>query len=97
MKDKLGFGVQLKTFVDINENQYCVSTVNLGSNLVPYAGFETMVFNACDYEIHEYSEFDEFTERYKTEQQAIIGHLNIIEKLIYKLREEVKWNTNMEI
>ena len=90
MKDKLGFGVQLKTFVDINENQYCVSTVNLGSNLVPYAGFETMVFNACDYEIHEYSEFDEFTERYKTEQQAIIGHLNIIEKLIYKLREEVK-------
>lgn len=90
MKYKVEFGVQLKTFVDINENQYCVSTVNLGSNLVPYAGFETMVFNACDYEIHEYSEFDEFTERYKTEQQAIIGHMNTTEKLICKLREEEK-------
>lgn len=89
MNDKVEFGVQLKTFVDINENQYCVSTVDLGSNLIPYAGFETMVFNACDYKIYNYSEFDEFTERYKTEQQAIIGHLNIIEKLICKLREEV--------
>ncbi len=85
---KYQYGVKLKTFVDINENQYCVSTVDLGSNLVPYAGFETMIFNACDYKIHDYSELEEFAERYKTEQQAIIGHLNIVEKLIYKLREE---------
>lgn len=88
MKDKLKFGVQLKTYVDINENQYCVSTVDLGDNLVPYAGFETMIFNACYYKISDYSELEEFTERYKTEQQAIIGHLNKVEKLICKLREE---------
>lgn len=82
------YGVQLKTFVDINEEQYCVSTVDLGGNLIPYAGFETMVFNACDYEIYNYAELDEFTDRYKTEQHALIGHLNTIEKLIRKLREE---------
>ena len=88
MNNKVKYGVQLKTFITINEDQYCVSTVDLGGNLVPYAGFETMVFKACDYEIYNYSEFEEFTERYKTEQQAIIGHLNIVEKLIYKSREE---------
>lgn len=81
-------GVQLKTFVDINENQYCVSTVYVGGNLLPYEGFETMVFNAYEYKIHDYSEFDEFTERYKIEQLAIIGHMNTTEKLIYKLKEE---------
>lgn len=90
MKYKLKYGVQLKTFVDINENQYCVSTVDVGGNLLPYAGFETMVFTACDYKINNYREVDEFTDRYKTEQQAIIGHLNTIENLIYKLREEEK-------
>lgn len=88
MKDNVEFGVQLKTFVDINENQYCVSTVDLGCNLRPYAGFETMVFTAYDYKINNYREFDEFTDGYKTEQQAIIGHLNTIEKLICKLKEE---------
>lgn len=82
------YGVQLKTFVDVDEDQYCVSTVDLGGNILPYAGFETMVFTACDYEIYNYAEIDEFTDRYKTEQQALIGHLNTVEKLIRKLREE---------
>lgn len=84
------YGVQRKTFVDINEEQYCVSTVDLGGNLIPYAGFETMVFTACDYEIYNYAEIDEFIDRYKTEQQALIGHFNTVEKLIRKLREEEK-------
>lgn len=90
MADKLKWGVQLKTFVDINESQYCVSTVDLGGNLVPYAGFETMVFNAYDYTIRDYSGFDEFTDSYKTEPQAIIGHINTIEKLIERIKEEEK-------
>lgn len=88
MIDKVKYGVQLKTFVDINESQYCVSTVDLGGNLIPYAGFETMVFNACDYEIYNYVEFDELTRRYPTQQQAILGHYYTIDKLIEKLSEE---------
>lgn len=90
MKDKVEFGVQLKTFVDINENQYCVSTVDLGGNLVPHAGFETMVFNACDYKIYDYSGFDEFTRRYETQDGAIIGHYFAVDKLIETLTKEEK-------
>lgn len=88
MVDKVEYGVQLKTFVDINEDQYCVSTVDLGGNILPYAGFETMVFKACDYKIYDYAEFDEFTRRYTTKQQAIVGHYSTIDKLIEKLRED---------
>lgn len=88
MSDALKWGVQLKTFVDINRDQYCVSTVDLGGNLLPYTGFETMVFNACDYKIYNYAELDDFTRRYKTEQQAILGHYSTIDKLIEKLRGE---------
>ena len=88
MKDTVKWGVQLKTFVDINESQYCVSTVDLGGNLIPYAGFETMVFNACDYKIYDYADFDEFTRRYKTQDEAIVGHYFVIDKLIETLTEE---------
>lgn len=84
MKHKVQYRFQLKTFVDITENQYCVSTVELGSNIVPYGGFETMVFNACDHTIYNYSEVAEFTRRYKTQQQAILGHYSTIDKIIEK-------------
>lgn len=88
MSDKVKYGVQLKTFVNINEDQYCVSTVVLGGKMLPYAGYETMVFTACDYEIYSYAEFDEFTRRYPTQQQAILGHYSTIDKLIEKLSED---------
>lgn len=88
MKDKLKYGVQLKTFVDSNERQYCVSTVDLGGNLVPYAGYETMVFTASDYKIDNYAELEEFTRHYPTQQQAIVGHYYTIDKLIKNLRQE---------
>lgn len=88
MEDTVKYGVQLKTFVDINGEQYCVSTVDLGGNILPYAGYETMVFYASDYKIYSYSELDEFTRRYPTQQQAIVGHYATIDKLIEKLNEE---------
>lgn len=89
MSDELKWGVQLKTFITINEKEYCVSTVDLGGNIIPYAGFETMVFDAYEGEIlYSDMELDDFTDRYTTEPQAIIGHLNTIEKLLYTLREE---------
>ena len=88
MVNKVKFGTQLKTFVDINGEQYCVSTVDLGGNLMPYTGYETMVFYASDYEIYNYSELDDFTTSYPTQQQAILGHYSTIDKLIDKLTKE---------
>ena len=88
MNDKVKYGPQLKTFVDINEEQYCVSTVDLGGDLIPYAGYETMVFTASDYKIDNYAEFEEFTRHYPTQQQAIVGHYSTIDKLIKNLRQD---------
>lgn len=86
MTDKVKWRVQLKTFVDINEKEFCVSTVDLGGNLHPSAGFETMVFRSHDHEIiFELGEINEFTRRYKTQDGAIVGHYLAIDKLIEKL------------
>lgn len=81
--DKLKYGPQLKTFVDINGSQYCVSTVDL-----LYVGYETMVFTAADYQIYNYAEFEEYTRHYPDQDQAIVGHYYTIDKLIENLRQE---------
>lgn len=81
--NKPKYGVQLKTFVDFNGRQYCVSTVDL-----LYVGYETMVFTASDYQIYNYAEIDEFTRHYPNQDQAIVGHHSTIDKLIENLRQE---------
>lgn len=79
---KLKHGLHLKTFIDINERQYYVSTVEL---LYVY---ETMVFTASNHKIDNYAEFEEYTRHYPDQYQAIVGHYSTIDKLIENLRQE---------
>lgn len=67
-------GLNLKTFVVVNGNEYMVSTV--------YAyvlGWETMVSRTNgDQMVVDWQEIDKYTKRYFSEEKAREGHLETI-------------------
>lgn len=63
-------GLNLKTFVVVNGNEYMVSTV-----YVYVLGWETMVFRTIgDQTVVDWQEIDKYTRRYFSEEKAIEGH-----------------------
>lgn len=67
-------GLNLRTFVVVNGNEYVVSTV--------YAyvlGWETMVSRTIgDQTVVDWQEIDKYTRRYCSEEKAREGHLETI-------------------
>lgn len=67
-------GLNLKTFVVVNGNEYMVSTV--------YAyvlGWETMVFRTIgDQTVVDWQEIDKYTKHYFSEEKAREGHQETI-------------------
>lgn len=67
-------GLNLKTFVAVNGNEYMVSTV--------YAyvlGWETMVSRTSGNQtVVDWQEIDKYTKRYSSEEKAREGHLETI-------------------
>lgn len=67
-------GLNLKTFVVVNGNEYMVSTV------YAYAlGWETMVSRTNgDQTVVDWQEIDKYTRRYSSEEKAREGHRETI-------------------
>lgn len=67
-------GLNLKTFVVVNGNEYMVSTV-----YVYVLGWETMVFRTIgDQTVVDWQEIDKYTRRYFSEEKAREGHRETI-------------------
>lgn len=67
-------GLNLKTFVVVNGNEYMVSTV-----YVYVLGWETMVFRTIgDQTVVDWQEIDRYTRRYSSEEKAREGHRETI-------------------
>ena len=67
-------GLNLKTFVVVNGNEYMVSTV-----YVYVLGWETMVFRTIgDQTVVDWQEIDKYTRRYSSEEKAREGHRETI-------------------
>lgn len=67
-------GLNLKTFVVVNGNEYMVSTV-----CVYVLGWETMVFRTIgDQTVVDWQEIDRYTRRYSSEEKAREGHRGTI-------------------
>lgn len=67
-------GLNLKTFVVVNGNEYMVSTV-----YVYVLGWETMVFRTIgDQTVVDWQEIDKYTRRYFSKEKAIEGHQETI-------------------
>ena len=67
-------GLNLKTFVVVNGNEYMVSTV-----YVYVLGWETMVFRTIGNQtVVDWQEIDKYTRRYSSEEKAREGHRETI-------------------
>ena len=66
--------IREQVFVEVNGNEYLVSTVNIADMY-----YETIIFGSIEQEVdysHEY-----YIERYKTEKEALEGHKNAIKNI----------------
>lgn len=66
--------IREQAFLNVENEQYFISTVNIADMY-----YETMVFGALDEEVI-YSD-EHYCERYNTEQEALNGHVRIIENI----------------
>ena len=66
--------IRKQTFVNVEDEQYFVSTVNIVDMY-----YETMIFGAVDEEVIYSNEH--YCERYDTEEEALKGHNRIIENI----------------
>ena len=66
--------IREQAYINIGEEQYFVSTVNIGDMY-----YETMIFGSTDEEVNYSSEH--YCESYKTEEEALKGHQRIIENI----------------
>lgn len=66
--------IREQAFVNVKNEKYFVSTVNISDMY-----YETMIFCAVDEEVIYSNEH--YCERYKTEQEALEGHLRIIKNI----------------
>lgn len=71
--------IDIKTFIEVNEVEYCISTTWLSKTTPLY---ETMVFEALDRQISNYDEFSEYTKQYRNKEAAIKGHYQTIRKML---------------
>ena len=69
--------IDIKTFIEVNGVEYCISTTWL-SKTIPF--YETMVFEAMDRQIFNYDEVSEYTNQYRNQEAAIKGHYKTIRK-----------------
>ena len=70
--------MDLKTIVNVGNQEFTVSTVRLHP-LVTNLPFETMIFRSVDGKISNYT--DLYCKRYSSEQDAIQGHLQVSQGL----------------
>ena len=81
---------ELKDYVDLNDRQYLVSTINTFDK-----GLETMVFESADKEVIDWREL--YCRRYDSVENAHKGHREVIDNLelcinIYKAEDiDVKY------
>ena len=71
--------LDIKTFIEVNEIEYCISTTWLSKTIPLY---ETMVFEAMDRQIFNYDEVSEYTNQYRNKEAAIKGHCQTIRKML---------------
>ncbi len=71
--------LDIKTFIEVNEVEYCISTTWLSKTTPLY---ETMVFEAMDRQIFNYAELSEYTNQYRSQELAIKGHYEVIKKML---------------
>lgn len=66
--------IRKQTFVNVEDEQYFVSTVNIVDMY-----YETMIFGAVDEYVDYSNEY--YCERHDTEEEALKGHNRIIENI----------------
>jgi len=71
--------MDLKTYVTVGDNQYCVSTVSLIIEHYGGTWFETMIFPSDGFKITEFT--NKFCDRYVTEAEAHAGHSKTVSLL----------------
>ena len=71
--------LDIKTFIEVNDVAYCISTTWLSKTTPRY---ETMVFEAMDRQIFNYDELSEYTKQYRSKELAIKGHYEVIKKML---------------
>lgn len=71
--------IDIKTFIKIEEVEYCISTTWLSETTPLY---ETMVFEAMDRKIFNYDELSEYTNQYRNKEAAIQGHYETLRKML---------------
>ena len=69
--------IDIKTFIEVNGVEYCISTTWLTKTSPLY---ETMVFEALNRQIFKYDELSEYTNQYRSKEAAIKGHYEVIKK-----------------
>jgi hypothetical protein len=71
--------IEIKTFIEVDGVEYCISTTWLSKTIPLY---ETMVFEAMDRQIFNYAELSEYTNQYRSKELAIKGHYEVIKKML---------------
>ena len=80
--------IDIKTFIEVNGVEYCISTTWLTKTSPLY---ETMVFEAMDRQIFNYDELSEYTNQYRSKELAIKGHYEVIKKNVVKQLTPLNW------
>ena len=71
--------IDIKTFIEIEGVEYCISTTWL-SKIMPL--YETMVFEAMDRQIFNYDDVSQYTNQYRNKEAAIKGHYETLRKML---------------